>query len=97
MELRGRSGLRGIGDGADDTGGVTCGDGIGWDIFSNYGAGADNDAVTQGDPFENDGASANKAATADFYWFRYFGIFVEPRESGAEVMKVCIQNHGASS
>ena len=46
MELRGRSGLRGIGDGADDTGGVTCGDGIGWDIFSNYGAGADNDAVT---------------------------------------------------
>ena len=55
-----------IGNRANDAGRVAGGDRVGWDIICDNGAGADDDAVTQGDSFENDGARADKATATDF-------------------------------
>ena len=55
-----------IGNRANDAGWVASGDRVGGDIFGYDGAGADDDAVTQGDSFENDGARADKATATDF-------------------------------
>ena len=61
-----------IGNRANDAGWVARRDRVGRDIFGYDGAGADDDAVTQGDSFENNGARADEAAAADFH---RFGIF----------------------
>ena len=65
-------------DSANNASRVASGDRVGGDIFCDDGAGADNDTVTQGDSFENDGASSNEAAAADFHRFGVFGVFGKP-------------------
>ena len=58
-----------IGNRAYNTGRVAGGDRVGGDIFGDDGTSADDDTVTQGYTFENDGARTDKAAATDFYRF----------------------------